>query len=269
MMNKKQILSTMAAMAVLLSSNTVAFASTDVPEDGATTSTSQTIHAETKVFSPEKTAIMEARQASVEKAVKKLQEQGTLSQEEADNILENSDFGRMQTHALERMHMGEVQPGEEGFAIKDDAGTMFFRVIERGEAKELNAKEAKEKIFREDGEGGVTITMAVQASDGEVADWNDAMLNDITWDDAGRHEIAAASHVFHADFLTDEQSTALRDEIQNQFEIALQELVDQGEITQEDADQCKERKSMMFKSAEGMKPVKLERQEVKEEGAQE
>lgn len=253
MMNRKQILSTMAAMAVLLSSQGVAFASTDTPEKG--TPITREIHREAKVLEAEKTKIMEARKASLEKAVNKLLEEGTLSQEEADKLLNPVESDHMEFHLSEGVSFKVANQGDEETDLKGEGDHFVFGPIGEHEGKEFNLDGMK--VIREGEDGGISITLAVQPSEGEQIEWNGEMAK----------EAKGIFHVSVIDFLTEEQSTALREEMQTQFELILQDLVDQGEITQEEADQCKERDQLMQKNKHSMRTIKLEKAETEEDAS--
>lgn len=243
MIKRKNIVVGMTAFAVILSSGVIAFAATD-----AAISQTEKVRPAMMISLTEaqREAVQQARADSMEEAIAELIDSDTITQEEADKLLEirstpkdtlkgTNGIGALTEDQRTALHEEEKAEFESQLAVLVDDGII---TQDQADQMELGHKMMSDESLTDEQKEAVMqaksdAMKAVEANlveDGtitqEEADAISDMMSKSKPDENGDSSI-----------LTEDQRTALNEAIKTKLESKLADLVDDGTLTQELADQ--------------------------------
>jgi len=239
MIKRKNIVIGMTALAVVLSSGVIAFAAADTTGSQAEKSRPAIMSSLTEA---QRDAVHQVQSDSMAEAIAALVDSGTITQEEADKLTEtrvvqkeNCNVNTLtdeQRTALQEEQKAEFESlladlVDEGTLTQDQADQMEQG---KGMMRSLDLTEEQKEAVMQAKISAMKAAAANLAEEGtitqEEADAISAMPAKIKSD-----EITAGS------ILTAEQRTALNEAVKTKLESKLADLVDDGTLTQELADQ--------------------------------
>lgn len=246
MSRKKNVLIGAIALSLVVSTGVVAFASTSTENAQQKKPGSAIMSGMTE---EQRDAVRQARTDSMEEAVAELVAKGTITQDIADKLTEIKDMqvkdksgiGALteeQRTALRDAETAEMKNGiaglvEEGTITQDQADQMMQ---EQGHKmmKDLNLTDTQKDALIQVKLTAMKTAAAALVEKGTLtqdeADAITAIIKAKPAEDKTTGERPAG-------ILTDDQKTALADEVKAEFQIKLSDLVDKGTITQDQADQ--------------------------------
>ncbi|MDF2948111.1 MAG: hypothetical protein K0R07_121 [Sedimentibacter sp.] len=272
-MKKSKIAAVVAVLTLVMASGTGSFALADsVSVDTANgVNTEQSIEKPSRVdiSDEQRTLINEARTESMKEAVANLVVKGTMTQEEADSVLSEleNENGKIKTETSDDSITSKREKGyfadlteEQSEALKSEKKTLYEEaltvLVTNGTITQEQADSINENVRGLKNKSGLTeeqMTAIREAMTGITKQAVENLLANGTLTQEEADSIIAKTEMKdaaksnddktltkskgHLADLTDEQAQALKDEFSTIFKQALADMVTDGSLTQEIADQ--------------------------------